>query len=110
RELWANGKFGEGTEPMIRCQAIVRELMASPHRDKSPELVDKVVSLYLFIHEQLVQAQMRRDAAKLDDAIRILEIERETWRQVCALLDTGSVPRAHFDMHSLDTSGFSAEV
>jgi flagellar protein FliS len=110
RQRWSEGQFSEATEDMIRCQSIVCELMASTRRDQAPELVDKVVSLYFFVHTRLVQAQMQRDQAKLDDAIQILEIERETWRQVCAQSETPSVPRAHFDLSAVESAGFSAEA
>ena len=31
----------------------------------------------------LTEAQLYRDSERLDDALRLLEMERETWREVC---------------------------
>ena len=108
--LWQAANFGEATEPMLRCQDIVCELLQSPNKARAPELVDKVQGLYLFVHSSLVAAQRARDESKLNDAIRILEIERETWRQVCAELDTTAVPSARFDTHVSAAERFSAEA
>ncbi len=47
------------------------------------ELTDRVAAVYAFIFRRLVEAGYRRDEAKLADAIRLLEIERETWQRVC---------------------------
>ena len=47
------------------------------------ELTDRVAAVYAFIFRRLVEAGYGRDEAKLADAIRLLEIERQTWQEVC---------------------------
>ena len=42
-----------------------------------------MAAVYAFIFRRLVEAGYRRDEGKLADAIRLLEMERETWQQVC---------------------------
>jgi hypothetical protein len=49
-----------------------------------PHLVKQVASLYSFVCRTLMEAAFHRDDARLAEVLRILEIERETWRQVCA--------------------------
>lgn len=83
RELLVAGQADEATEAIIRCQEIVGELMASVDRQRAPALGAKIVSLYLFLHGRLVAAAVEHDAERLADVIRILQIERDTWRQVC---------------------------
>lgn len=51
--------------------------------DENSPLVSRIAGIYVFIYKSLVMAHMKRDIARLNDAIRVLEIERETWRQVC---------------------------
>ena len=41
------------------------------------------MALYVYIFRCLVEAGLLHDATKLADAIHLLEIERETWRQLC---------------------------
>jgi flagellin-specific chaperone FliS len=45
--------------------------------------VQRIASVYNFIFRALVDANRRRDERKLDEALRVLSIERETWRLVC---------------------------
>jgi flagellar protein FliS len=45
-------------------------------------LARKVRSLYAFLFRQLTEAQLYRDHERLSDVLRLLAMERETWRQV----------------------------
>ena len=89
-------------EALIRCQQIVTELMCGLRPESNPELVRKVGAIYAFIFRTLVEAHLKHDATKLDEVISILEIERDTWREVCTQLgstraaDDSGQPRASF--------------
>ena len=73
-------------EALIRCQQIITELMCGLRPEANPELVRKVGGVYAFIFRTLVEAHLKHDATKLDEAISILELERDTWREVCTQL------------------------
>ena len=45
--------------------------------------MQEIASVYNFIFRTLVDANRRHDERKLDDALRVLAVERETWRLVC---------------------------
>ena len=92
RDLLRQGKVGEATEAVIRCQAIVGELGASPNPEKAPELARQVTNLYKFVHRSLNDGQLQRDPQRLTDAITVLEIERETWQLVCKQLEHRPMP------------------
>lgn len=66
------------------------------------DLARRVSALYEFVFRSLVKAGYRHDEESLGDAIRILEIERETWRQVCDKLATNA-PQATF--HDVGAAG-----
>lgn len=80
---WEAGQDDRACEALIRSQRIVTELVNGLNREQSPELVKKISAVYLFIFRRLMEASFERDQTKLGDAIRVLEVERETWRQVC---------------------------
>lgn len=63
-----------------RAQRIALELIGGMNRDANPELVDQMAGLYNFIYRRLVDANMKRDTRAVDDALRILSHQRETWR------------------------------
>ncbi len=70
-------------EPMynaiVRAQQIVSELSSSLDHTTNPQLCQKLAGLYNYIYLRLVDANMERDTAHLDEAIRLLEFQRETW-------------------------------
>jgi flagellar secretion chaperone FliS len=72
-------------EPLIRCRSILAELIAGIRSGSSP-LADQVLGIYLFLYQELTEAQLRQDAARVSGVIRVLEEERITWQEVCATL------------------------
>ncbi|MGD8450457.1 MAG: flagellar export chaperone FliS [Phycisphaerae bacterium] len=62
-----------------RAQRILLELSGGLVRDVNPELVDRMAALYAFIYRRLVDAAMNRDVVAVDEALRILRHQRETW-------------------------------
>jgi flagellar biosynthetic protein FliS len=76
-------KFDEAHDALVHAQQVVTELLSGLKRDANPPLAGKRAALYVFVFRSLVDAGIGRDRKKLDDALRILRIERETWRRVC---------------------------
>ena len=62
-----------------QAKAIVLELTNSMRPEVAPDLVPRMQSLYVFIYRLLVEASFEKDVAKADEAIRLMEYERETW-------------------------------
>jgi flagellar protein FliS len=62
-----------------RAQRIVLQLSAGLQREVNPQLVDRMSALYDFVYRRLIDANMKRDAQAVDDALRILRHQRETW-------------------------------
>jgi flagellar protein FliS len=62
-----------------RAQAILMELVTSLRHDLAPELCKNVAAVYTFLYTSLVKASMEKDIATVDDVLRILRYERETW-------------------------------
>ena len=62
-----------------RAQRIVLQLAAGLQRAVNPELVDQMTALFEFIHSRLVEANITRQPTHIDDALKILSHQRETW-------------------------------
>lgn len=62
-----------------KAQKIVLELSNSLNRNVMPEVTEKLSALYTFIYRLLIDASTTRDTKPLDEAIRLLKYERETW-------------------------------
>ena len=84
KQAWQNEDAdGKALEYLIKAQNIVSELIATLDRDTDPKLASQVASIYLFIYRRLLDAGIELNPDKLDDAARVLEEERETWRLAC---------------------------
>ena len=62
-----------------RCQKIIAELTASLKHATNPELFGKLSSLYNYAHRKLVEANVGHHIEPLDEAIKVLQYQRETW-------------------------------
>jgi flagellar protein FliS len=86
RGLRQQGQDDQAAEALLHAQEILGEMLASLNREIDPGMVRRVGSVYLFVFRSLMEAAHERSDAKLDDALKVLETERETWRLVCEKL------------------------
>jgi len=86
RQYWAEQKREAGSRALIRSQSILAELLGGVDSRSSDESVRRVSGVYLFIYRSLIAANLESSEARLNDALRILQIERDTWRLVCERL------------------------
>ena len=115
---WEQGRNYEAGEAIVGCQRIVTELLRGLRSDIAPDLVANVAALYNFVFRSLIEAGLKRDPGKLGDAVRVLEIDRETWRQVCeglgapleAAEPSPSKRPPHFAVQPETTGGFAIEA
>lgn len=84
------GSTVEAVEAIIRAQEIVTQMTTAIDHQTDPPLAGRVAAIYLFIFRSLVEAGYSLDTAKIADALRVLEVERETWRAVCGQSNHGS--------------------
>lgn len=89
KEHWEHGDHDRGIETLIRAQEIVTEILGGLKHDADRPLVRKVASIYVFVLKTLVDAALDHSRKKLDEAVRVLHEERETWRKLCEKLGGG---------------------
>jgi flagellar secretion chaperone FliS len=82
RRLWTEGDDNGAGRSLERSQEIVSELLASLNYGENPELTGRIAGIYNFVFRSLVAAHIHREENSLADAVRLLEIERETWKQI----------------------------
>jgi len=83
KKAWEEERFEAGFESLSLAQDIVAELLSSLDKESNPELAGKIASIYVFIFRCLSEGGMTQDQQKMDDALQVLNAERETWRLVC---------------------------
>jgi flagellar protein FliS len=96
---WQRGQDEQAGEALIRCQEIFAEILGGLRPERDPDLTRRVAGIYVFLLRSLTDAHLNKNRQAVEDAIRILEIERGTWQQVCQQLgshvDAAAVPRPH---------------
>jgi flagellar protein FliS len=108
RDDYRAGEYLAGGEPILRAQEIVTELLSSARQDPDSALGKQVAALYAFLFRSLIEAHLKHDMRKLDDVLRILNEERETWRLVCEQM--GSTRQDSRGMPAPLGGGFSFEA
>ena len=99
-EFWRLGQDEEALAAIIHSQKVLGEMLAAIDREAGGELAHRVSSVYEYIFRSLVKAGHRHDEKSLQDAVRILKIERETWRQLCEKLTADHAPRGPAAPHA----------
>ncbi len=79
REAIEGNDYEASFNALERAQRIVIELIQGMNREVNPPLVDQMMALYNFIFRRLVDGHLNRDVKAIDDALRILRHQRETW-------------------------------
>ena len=79
-------------EKLTRAQKIVLEMQGGLNYDVNRDLCERVASIYGFLYRKLVDACVHRDIAAIDDAVKVLRIERQTWQ---ILVDKVNKAREH---------------
>ncbi len=100
RDFWQQGRDDLAIEALAHAQSVLGQMLAAIDRDAGGELAERVSTLYEFIFRSLVKAGQRHDEKGLADAIRVLEIERETWRRLCENFATEQAPPAPAAPHA----------
>ena len=62
-----------------RVQKILTEMSCGLKHDVLPELCEKLSALYSYVYRRLIDANVKRDAEALEEAITLLRYQRETW-------------------------------
>ena len=86
----AGKDFEQAYEGSRQCRAILTELLSSLNSEADPLLCERLTSLYTFLISQLMAAMSDRDPEVLEETIRLLRYESETWRMLIAKLASES--------------------
>lgn len=80
RDAMGRGDLETSCEKLIRAQNIVLEMRNGLRHEVNPTLCAQMASLYTFIYNRLVDANLKRSQSALDEALKILNHQRETWQ------------------------------
>lgn len=64
---------------ITKCQSILIELMSGLKSEFDPDLTSKLSGLYTFLYTRLLDATQEKDPQIIDEVLKLLRYERETW-------------------------------
>jgi flagellar protein FliS len=67
---------------MSKAMAIVSHLQGTLDMKEGGEIAEQLDRLYAYVMDRLIDANVRRDAAAVEDAIRVMDRLRSAWAQV----------------------------
>ena len=79
RSAYETRDFERSYEGTTKCQAILTELMCSLRPEREPELCSRLAALYTYMYRRLVEASSNKSYTEVEEVIRLLRYERETW-------------------------------
>jgi flagellar secretion chaperone FliS len=78
------GQAKEAHFALVRAEDIISELMSSLDVDKGGEIASNLLALYEFMFMRLVDANVRKDPAPVDEVLEFLVTLRESWQRAVA--------------------------
>jgi flagellar secretion chaperone FliS len=76
------GRMESAAADLVRAQEIVLELMTGLNFEDGGTLAVHLRDLYLFMYDTLVQANIKKDTARIQTVIDLLDEVRTAWRIV----------------------------
>ncbi len=94
RQALDTGDLETAYNGLTRAQKIVLELSTSLDHKVAPELCERLSALYTYIYRLLVDANMERQTGPIDEALKLLQYERDTWQMLIQKLaeESGQTP------------------
>jgi flagellar protein FliS len=68
----AQAQFGRANE-------FIAELIAGLDATRQPHLIEQLKSVFVFVHQTLSEADRQHDVRRVDDALSVLRLHRQTW-------------------------------
>jgi len=79
RDALARKDYERVYESFTRAKAVIMELVNIMRPEHAPELCSRLKGLYMFIYRLLTEGSMEKNTGKIDQAIQLMDYERETW-------------------------------
>ena len=86
QELWSSDAENPSVEGLLARMADIVDELAHSMANGEGEISDQFEEQYAFIYRELTASRLNREIDRLQDCIKLLDYQRETWKQVCEKL------------------------
>lgn len=73
--------YDTSNREIIRAQEVIRELMVTLNREKGGDMADRLMQLYEYMYQLLVDANMKKETENVSTVRGMLEELKQTWEQ-----------------------------
>lgn len=106
--------FETSFNKLTRAQNIILEMQNGLNYEVNRPLCERVAAIYNFIYRKLIDANVGRNVNDIDDALKVLRVERETWQILVDKVNqlrNSDAPSGQARLTNAQpaTAGFSAE-
>ena len=84
KQAMVDGDIEATHHNLLRAQRIMTEMISALRPEVDRSLCEKMCSLHAFVYRRLIHANLHKDVQAVDDALRILRIQRDTWEELIA--------------------------
>lgn len=86
REALANRNWEQTYNHISRAQKIILEMNCALKHDVAPDLCAKLAGIYSYVYRLLMEANIQHRVEAIDEAISLLQYQRETWAMLLGQL------------------------
>ncbi|HWF09003.1 MAG TPA: flagellar export chaperone FliS [Bryobacteraceae bacterium] len=94
REHLRRGRIAERSDSVTRAYVAVAELISSLRAEMAPEFAGRLRSLYIYIQQRLLDANIQQSDPPLEEVLGLLSTLAEGWFAVAAQLKVSGDPEA----------------
>lgn len=87
-------KYDDSFEAITRVQRIVMELQCTLKHDVNPELCKNLAAIYTYVYKRLIEANVEHKIDAMEEAIRLMQFQRETWSMLLSKLSKEKAGKA----------------
>lgn len=100
RTALAAKKYDDSFEAINKVQKIVMELRVTLKHDVYPDLCNRLSGIYTYVYKRLIAASVDHDLEALDEALKLLKFQRDTWALLLEKLakDKAAIAATGIDM------------
>lgn len=74
--------YDKANNNMLRAQDIITELMVSLDMERGGEIAKNLLSLYIFMKKELLEANMKKSPEKVYGVIKLLKELKSAWEEI----------------------------
>jgi len=67
---------------LSKSRDFITELISGLDDERAPEMIESLRALFAFAYKNLAQADIEHNTELIDNAIRVLELHKETWLEL----------------------------